>query len=338
MSSKIRSFTDEEKSYARNISTIEMLSNRYGFNFKKKGSCYSCVEHDSLIINQDQRGWHWNSRGISGGDAISFLQRFEHLTYPEALFSLIGESREYTHLPEAQAMQKKKQPFVLPEKFERQYRRLFAYLCQTRKLDRGIVSKLVNSEQIYEDNRHNVVFVGFDKDGKAVSAVKRGTNQNVKFRGEVTGSDKHNTFNMLTCSNSRRIYVFESPIECISHATMVNMQQGSDTAYNGQNRLSLNGLSDLALSEFLKNNPQINEIHICLNNDFMAKKTDGSPDENHGQAAAQKIAEKFTRQGYTCVNHLPPYRQNDWNDALRLMCGQQQKFQTVKPNTAVFRK
>lgn len=326
MTDKIRGFTDEEKIYARNISTMEMLSNRYGFSFKKKGNGYCCVEHDSLIINQDQRGWHWNSRGTSGGDAISFLQKFENMTYPEALNSLVGESNEYAHLPIAKKRdaEEKKQPFVLPEKFEGPYKRLFAYLCQTRNLDRSIVSELVKTEQIYEDNRHNAVFVGYNEDGKAVSAVKRGTSQNVKFRGEVSGSDKHHTFNLLRSSQSKRVYVFESPIECISHATMVNKIQKSDVAYKGQNRISLNGLSDLALTKFLKNSPQIKEIHLCLNNDFKAKKSAGTPDENHGQAAAQKIIEKFTAQGYNCVNHLPPYNQNDWNDSLKVMCEHQQ--------------
>lgn len=324
MSSRIRSFTDEEKSYARNISTMEMLNQRYGFSFKKKGSGYYCTEHDSLIINQDQRGWHWNSRGISGGDAIAFLQKFERLTYPEALFSLLGDSKSYTRLPTAQKTEEKKQPFVLPKKFEGAYKRLFAYLCQTRKLDRGIVSELVSTEQIYEDNRHNAVFVGYNEDGKAVSAVKRGTNQSIKFRGEVSGSDKHYTFNILRSAQSKRVYVFESPIECMSHATMVNKIQNSNVAYKGQNRISLNGLSDLALTVFLKNNPQIKEIHLCLNNDFEAKKQDGTPDENHGQIAAQKIIEKFSAQGYNCVNHLPPYNQNDWNDSLKVMCEQKQ--------------
>lgn len=336
----IRSFSDGEKEAARRISTIDLLEKRYGFTFKQKGRGYCCEQHDSLIINQDRRGWHWNSKGISGGDAISFLQKIENLTYPEALQSLIGGSTAYTQLPQTSVNVNKEQkhPFVLPEKFEGAHKRLFAYLCKTRHLDRLIVTELRSSEQIYEDNRHNAVFVGYDANGKAVSAVKRGTNQNVKFRGEVTGSDKHNTFNMLTCPNSKRIYVFESPIECISHATMVNMQQGSDTAYKGQNRLSLNGLSDLALDEYLKNNPQIKEIHLCLNNDFQAQKKDGSPDENHGQIAAGKIADKFGAKGYVCVNHLPPFKQNDWNDALAVMCSRQQKFQTVKPETAVFRK
>lgn len=335
MSGRIRMFTDEEKSYARNISTIEMLQQRYGYDFKRKGNGYSCVQHDSLIINQDQRGWHWNSRGISGGDAISFLQKIENITYPEALSTLIGgENKTYTQLPtNSKAHEKKKQPFVLPKKFDGQYSRLFAYLCQTRKLDRGIVSELVKAEQIYEDEWHNAVFVGYNEDGKAVSAVKRGTIQNTKFRGEVTNSDKHNTFNILRCYQSKRVYVFESAIECISHATMTNISSDSDIAYKGQNRISLNGLSDLALSAYLKDNPQVKEIHLCLNNDYMAKKADGTPGENRGQKAAQKIIDKFSAQGYICVNHLPPYNQNDWNDALKVMCESQSQsnIKTIPP-------
>ena len=328
MSYKIRSFTEEEKNEARNVSTLEMLRARFGFSFKRKGSNYYCVEHDSLIINQDQRGWHWNSRGISGGDAISFLQKIERLTYPEAVNSILGERRSYAPSPPPTEKKiEKKQPFVLPEKFDGPYRRLFAYLCQTRKLDRTIVSELVKTEQIYEDGRHNAVFVGYDDDGKAASAVKRGTSQNTKFRGEVSGSNKYYTFNILRCCQSRRVYVFESPIECISHATMTNISMGNDGAYTGQNRISLNGLSDLALTKYLENNPDVKEIHICLNNDFGAVKKDGTPDENHGQAAAQQIAEKFSGKGYICVNHLPPYNQNDWNDALKVMV-EQTKTQT----------
>ena len=322
MGYKIRNFTDEEKNEARNVSTIEMLKARFGFSFKRKGSNYYCVEHDSLIINQDQRGWHWNSRGISGGDAISFLQKIERLTYPEAVNSILGERRSYALSPMPEKKIEKKQPFVLPKKFDGAYRRLFAYLCQTRKLDRTIVSELVKTEQIYEDDRHNAVFVGYDDDGKAASALKRGTNQSTKFRGEISGSDKYYTFNMLRCYQSRRVYVFESPIECISHATMTNISMGDSNAYKKQNRISLNGLSDLALTKYLENNPGVREIHICLNNDFAAVKKDGTPDENHGQEAAQKISEKFSAMGYACINHLPPYNQNDWNDALKVMVEQ----------------
>ena len=55
-------------------------------------------------------------------------------------------------------------------------RRVFAYLTRTRCLDGSVVNAFSKKRMLYEDAKyHNAVFVGYDKDGVARHAHKRGT-------------------------------------------------------------------------------------------------------------------------------------------------------------------
>ena len=70
-------FTDEERQEAKNTDIIAFLGNYMGFEFKKVGKYYQCRQHDSLMIYPDRQGFSWNSRNISGSDAIDFLRNVE---------------------------------------------------------------------------------------------------------------------------------------------------------------------------------------------------------------------------------------------------------------------
>ena len=43
------------------------------------------MQHDSLMIYGDRKGFVWNSRDISGGDAIDLLRKVEGKSFPEAV-------------------------------------------------------------------------------------------------------------------------------------------------------------------------------------------------------------------------------------------------------------
>ena len=78
-------FTDEQLSRAKNADTVEFLKAYYGFDFRQAGRYYQCVQHDSLMIYGDRKGFVWNSRDISGGDAIDLLRKVEGKSFPEAV-------------------------------------------------------------------------------------------------------------------------------------------------------------------------------------------------------------------------------------------------------------
>ena len=73
-----------------------------------------------------------------------------------------------------------------------------------------IIQMLIQKEKLYEDKRNNVVFGGFDEQGKARFASLRGTHGD--FRMDCAGSDKRYGFNMAAYMPSERLYIFESPM------------------------------------------------------------------------------------------------------------------------------
>ena len=97
--------------------------------------------------------------------------------------------------------------------------RLYDYLCVKRGIDSEVVNTLIQEGKLYEDKRRNVCFAGCDEHGTPRFASLRGTGRD--FRCDVAGSDKRYGFNMAF-SESAPLYIFESPIDCMSHASTMS--------------------------------------------------------------------------------------------------------------------
>ena len=68
--------------------------------------------------------------------------------------------------------------------------RAYAYLLQQRGIDREVLNAFVREGMIYESaGHHNVVFVGYDQDGIAHHAHKRGTNSQSSYKGNQDGKN-----------------------------------------------------------------------------------------------------------------------------------------------------
>lgn len=335
------SYSDAEKRNAHNMSTLDYLQRTYGFSFAQKGRFYVGKEHDSLIIYGDEKGWAWNSRGLKGADVISFIQQVENMTYVEALQRLLGTTNaEYhreSYKPAATAAAERKE-LSLPAKAEGRYNRVYAYLVYTRRLAPAVVNYCFKNKSLYQDNRGNCVFVGYDNNSKAAYGAVRGTLTDVKYRGDCTGSNKEFGFKMINNNASSVVYVFESPIDAMSHATIANIVYSSDTAFKNQNRLALGGLNTVHLDKYLKDNPQVKTIKFCLDNDCNARKKDGTVDENHGQKFAAKCCELYKAKGYEVQNICP--KTKDFNDDLiELYCNYNNKQQqNYNNNRSVIKK
>jgi hypothetical protein len=153
---------------------------------------------------------------------------------------------------------------------------------------------------IYEDRRGNVVFVGHDEHGKARFASLRGTHGD--YRGDCSGSDKRYGFHTVAVTPTDQLYIFESPIDLMSHASLVNAFKGDTGAWERCHRLSLSGTTDTAIPFFLNQHKAVKELVFCLDNDTA------------GREAAIHLMRKYADKGYF-ARIEPPYGK-DFNEDL----------------------
>jgi hypothetical protein len=272
----------------RNTDMLVFLENRYGFTFAHHGGAYRCRQHPSLAVKNDGLSWYWHSKGIGGHGAIDYLMKIEAMPFRQAV-----ESVMHIHAAPIRAERQQDKRLILPEKAGIPLR-LYDYLCNRRGIDAEIVNALLDDGNIYEDKRSNVVFVGFDEQSAARFASLRGTYGDQQFRMDCAGSDKRYGFHM-TYAQSERLYIFESPIDAMSHASFAD-------EWRRDNRLSLAGTSDTALPKYLESHPQTTEIVLCLDND------------QPGREASIAIARKYAGQGYRTRIELPSAK--DYNEDL----------------------
>lgn len=160
------------------------------------------------------------------------------------------------------------------------------------------------------------MFIGHDEYGKARFASLRGTYGDTPFRGDCTGSDKRYGWSIAACAPSDRLYIFESPIDAMSHASLENAAVGDTEAWKRHNRLSLAGTSDTALPFFLNQHPTVKELVLCFDND--------AP----GHEAAALMAQKYGEKGYHTKIILPAGK--DFNEDLEVHVKQIQAEKSAK--------
>ena len=298
--------SEEQIAAARQMTAIEFLQRyRHGELVKAESRGeFQLRAHDSFKLNEETSFWHWKSRDVGGKTALDYLIKVEGVKFVDAVLALCEESPGYIP-PPSQPEQKKE--FALPPAAENN-RRVFAYLMK-RGISRKVIEACVRAGILYESAGYrNAVFVGRDEQGTARYAFLRGTYSNSKkpFKAEVTGSDKRFCFCLPPQGNSRKMAVYESAIEAMAHLTLEGTAD--------KHRLALGGIyapregsqarpfkKPLALESFLGRHPEIEEIEICLNNDFA------------GRWAAEHLGKTYQGK-YRMVKNLPEKEGRDYAD------------------------
>ncbi|MET0017977.1 toprim domain-containing protein [Oscillibacter sp.] len=322
-------FTKEQERYAYECSALEYAQSQ-GYELIRKGNYYQMKDHDSMIFTSNGH-WFWNSRSLNGG-AINFIMHYEGKTKVEAVLILNhAEGQTYADVingvrPHYSATRPKpvhhaaapveKVPFKLPAQ-SNDFRRMFGYLCGTRKLDRDILRKLIHQGSLYESayryvvkstgelkEIHNAVFVGRDEHGEPKSAFQRGLSslgENTTYKRDVPGSDPSAPFLIPGHKGTDTVIVFEASIDAISHACIYKDAGLDDKLYD---RIALGGTEKtVGLTTYLQTHPNISRVVIAMDEDAA------------GRAADQKIRELLDEVKYEAIS-LRQRVGKDWNEYL----------------------
>ncbi|MDO4990729.1 MAG: DUF3991 and toprim domain-containing protein [Eubacteriales bacterium] len=279
-------FTQEQKERAAATDLEAFLQSRREKLIRSGREKRLASDHSVTI-----RGGEWYDHAEQrGGNAISFLQRYYNMNFPDAVQALLGGDFK----PAVSAKPEPK-PFALPE-VHSDMRRVFAYLTKTRGIDNRIVAAFAHDKLLYEDAKyHNAVFVGRDESGTPVHAHVRSTNSRGKtFRINVEGGDPRYSFHHIGMNGS--LLVFEAPIDLLSHISLYpqNWQENSYVACCGT--------SILPVVKMLEQMPQADTVLLCMDND------------EAGQKANRRMTEQLEAESLTVIPQIP--KMKDWNDDL----------------------
>lgn len=278
---------EERMERAKEVSLTE-LSRTLGFTPMRIGRYYTLKEYDSIRIYNDRTWYRWSDK--TGGSQIDFLMMFGgYGSVREAVEHLLDLQGIHPDFIVHKEIEKQHQfEFELPPKAEN-YKRLFAYLTQVRKLSCEVISYFIEQGLLYEDAlHHNCVFVGRDKDGISRHATCRGTNTYKKFVGDVPGNDKNYGVNIIN-PESDEVKVFEAAIDLMSY-----MDITGDYASNKQ---VLGMTADNPLEQMLKDNPHIKKISFCLDWDKAGQEAVYGKEGADGRKK-EGLLDKYRRKGY----------------------------------------
>ncbi len=267
---------------------LEAFLERRGERLLRSGCEKRLASDHSVTIRGNEWYDHAEERG---GNAVSFVQRYYNLSFPEAMQMLLGF--EVSISPPKQ----KPKPFILPKKHS-DMRRVFAYLTQTRGISNAVAAAFAHERLLYEDaEHHNAVFLGLDESGTARHAHIRSTNSGgPPFRLNIEGSDARYSFHRIGSNGS--LFVFEAPIDLLSHISLF------PEGWQESNYVACCGTSIRPVLKMLERMPTAETVYLCQDNDATGIRT------------AARMAEYLEGQGLNVIRQAP--RRKDWNDDLRL--------------------
>ena len=285
-------YTQEQKDKARTTNLVDLLQ-RQGEHLKRSGAEYQWRDGSNKVTIRGNLWYHQYEE--VGGDAIDFVRKFYNKDYPEAMeYLLYGYGGTLSVAP---PVKREPKEFEMPLRNDNM-RRVYAYLLQQRGLSRDVINAFAHKQMIYESlPHHNAVFVGYDTEGVPRHAHKRGTGSQSTYKGNAEGCTPEYSFHWNGTSN--KIFLFEAPIDMLSYISM-NPYQWQTNTYAASC-----SVADRVLFQCLKDNPNIKEVYICLDNDTA------------GQTAAKRISDKLFVQGYKTEILTPTHK--DWNEDLIIL-------------------
>lgn len=293
-------YTQEQIMQANAVSILA-YARQHGYQPKRVGVNYKIAGYGGLYINDAKNCFHCFSSD-KGGGPIQFVMFMEGLEWKGAVAKLLDiepvtYSRESGHI-KGKVKTNPVPPFFQLPAHGKTMNHVFAYLINTRGIDKEVVYEFVKAKKLYENEYGSCVFVGYDETDIPCCASIRGTGQK-EFKQDVAGSRKEYFFRKEGSNDT--LNVFEAAIDLMSYITLQKRKSGMVKSHDLNDHYVALGCLDFAAMEcYLRLHPGICRIRICLDND------------KYGREAAEKLAVFISRKGgYQVSRDIPVGK--DWN-------------------------
>ena len=320
------------KEHVKNNSIVDFC-NQSGIGLTGNGRYRRLEKHDSCVIDTMRNEFYWNSLG-KNGDIINFVQTYYETDFKTAVEIITGKNLQdfkekfvptIRYSPPDKSKEEKS-PFKMElDETDERYSRLFAYLNKTRKISYKTISEFVEKKLISQDRKGNINFKFTDENGNISYSKKGSTDKSFNYidsdadiRGFRYIPDD------LKPEDIKSIYVFESPIDLMSFADITNIKN-KNSVY-----MAMNGLKHNSVIKNLEDFPNIESIHLCVDND------------NAGKNFIQTIRELCRSNEHeilenkSIIDHRPE-KSKDWNDFLKYIVSIKEMDQMRKNRSEGYR-
>ncbi len=247
--------TKEQIESARGANLAEYFQT-HGYECELRRDELHVKGYGGFYVNINTNAWTCFSENKGGTNAVNCLTEMLGMDFKAAVRELAGGSISYTPRRENNSFSAVKKQLVLPEKADNM-KKVFAYLCQTRKINSEIVSQLAHDKLLYQDTRGNAVFVHRDENGKIVGAEIQGTNSEIRYKGVAQGTSE--SVFAVKIGEPKKAYVFESAIDLLSFKQLANPEKIQNSVLVSMAGLKPNTLKSLAESGV--------KMFSCVDND-----------------------------------------------------------------------
>lgn len=277
---------DELIQKARNADLADYFQ-RSGYECELRKNELHVKGYGGLFVNTQTNKWYCFSQSgenRGGGNPINCLTDVLGIDFKTAVEQLSGGRLIYEKKQSQDvSFSERKRELVLPEKADNM-KRVFAYLCQSRKISPELVSQLAHDGLLYQDKKGNAVFLHKDESGKIIGAEIQGTNSFQRFKGVAPGTSE-SVFS-VKIGEPKKCYVFESAIDLLSFKQLANPEKIQNSVLVSMAGLKPNTIKSLAESGL--------KMYSCVDNDEAGIKFT----ENNGLTPCRKILEEHGVKDY----------------------------------------
>ena len=245
---------EQQKKAARRADLYGYLLTYHADTVQKSGhNRLQNKEHDSLIITKG-KGYCHNSINESG-NGIDYLIKYLGYSFTRAV-AVLADFGGFVDSAEETT------PSAPSKAFNGNFSRIFAYLTKTRGIPAAAVDSLIKKKLLYEDERHNCVFISADCNYSELV----GTLSNIRFKGISPQSDSDGYW-LHGAELPNTLYICESAIDAISLSVIqTRIKDTSDIAW-----VSIGGLKPAAVNRLIQTY-DAERCVLAIDNDTAADK------------------------------------------------------------------